>query len=1030
MSNLYHEHSHFQTLKFQPFMKKILQLTVLLVLMIVQVSIAQDRQIKGKVTDGTDGSGLPGVAVKVKGTSRGTVTDTEGSYKLNVTSSTVLIFSSVGFGTKELSVGSASELNVSLLQSANNIDEVIVTALGIEKSQKQLTYAAQKIGGDKVNEVRDANFVTTLSGKVAGIAITQGAGGPGSAARVVLRGNRSIQGNNNALYVVDGVVVDNSVGDQVGNDFGGKNGNDAAANINPDDIESINVLKGAAASVLYGSRAANGVIMISTKKGKAGKASVDINSGFVTESPLLLPNLQNVYGQGNGGVLAAKAGGSWGAATTTYPSNIKDFFRNAISYNNSIGVTGGTEKMQTYMSYTNNYNQGLIEGNDLTRHTINLRVNNQVTKKFSTDLKITYTNQEINNKIKVGEESGVVMNIYKIPRSVDLQSVKNYQDPITGAPLYWTTSSIYTNPYWTVNNTPSVDTRNRATIMGSAKYQLTSFMSLMGRISLDKYSDNSTQKFYDQTLLFAQQGGNYSVGNSSNSEQTLELLLTGANTITSDLKIDYILGSSLNDRKFVNTTTNASGLLVPNKFDLSFARTLSVNTANIQRELQSVYGKVGFSYKDYLLLDISARNDWSSTLPAPHSYFYPSVGVTALLSDMMQMPEAISFAKVRASLTQVGNDAAPYLLSQTYSFSQGGSGGFISRDGTKAIESLKPELTTSFEAGLDFRFIKNRFGLDFTYYKTNSRNQLLKLGLAAASGFSDQYINAGNIQNEGFELTLNAKILHTNDFTWDANLNMAKNTNTVVELSPDIKRAFLGGGYGRTGTPVVAEGGSYGDLYAFKWQRNAAGSFVVDDSGKPITNADQEYIGNFNPKLTMGFSNTFTYKNFSANLLFTGSFGGVMVSGSEANFAFDGNAAYTLNNRDGGWVLPAVTASGEKNTKAINAETFWTTVSGGRYSWGEFFAYDATNIRLRELSIGYSVKMPANFFIKSAKLSVVGRNLFFLYRGKAILDIPGVPERTLPFDPEINLGAGNFQGVEYGNLPSSKTMGLNLKLSF
>jgi TonB-linked SusC/RagA family outer membrane protein len=1012
-------------------MKKILQLTMLLTLMLVQMTFAQDRQVKGKVTDGGDASGLPGVAVKVKGTSRGTVTDAEGNYKINVGTNASLIFSSVGFGTKEMPVGSASELNVALAQSASNIDEVIVTALGIEKSQKTLTYAAQKIGGDKINEVRDANFVTTLSGKVAGIAITQGAGGPGSPARVILRGNRSIQGNNNALYVVDGVVVDNSVGGQVGSDFGGRNGNDAASNINPDDIESLNILKGAAASVLYGSRAANGVIMITTKKGKAGKASVDINSGFVTESPLLLPDLQNTYAQGNGGVSSPKAGGSWGAAGTTFPNNIKDFFRNAMSYNNSIGITGGTDKMQTYMSYTNNSNEGLVQGNDLTRHTINLRVNNQISSKFSTDLKLTYTNQVINNKIQVGEESGVVMNIYKIPRSVDLATVKNYEDPVTGAPLYWTTSSIYTNPYWTANNTPNVDTRNRITAMGSAKYQLTSFLSLMGRVSIDKYGDNTTQKFLDQTLLFAQKGGNYSVANANTTEQNMELLLMGNNTLSSDFKVDYLLGASVNDRQFVLTQTNASGLLVPNKFDLSFARNLSVGTRDVKRQLQSVYGKIGFSYKDYLLLDVTARNDWSSTLPAPHSYFYPSVGFTAILSDMIQMPEAISFAKFRASLTQVGNDAAPYLLTQTYSFGQGGSGGFINRDGTKAIEDLKPELTTSFEAGIDFRFIKNRFGLDFTYYKTNSRNQLLTLGLASASGFSSQYINAGNIQNEGYEITLNAKMLTGKDFTWDANLNMARNSNTIVELSPDVKRAFLGGGYGRTGSPVVFEGGSYGDLYAFKWKRDANGAFVVDANGKPVTNADQEQIGNFNPNFTMGFSNSFTYKNFSANILFTGSFGGTMVSGSEANFAFDGNAAYTTNNRDAGsWVLPAVTASGEKNTKGISAETFWSTVSGGRYSWGEFFAYDATNIRLRELSVGYNVKMPANFFIKSAKISVVGRNLFFMYRGKALLDIPGVAQRTLPFDPEINLGAGNFQGVEYGNLPSSKTMGLNLKLSF
>lgn len=1009
--------------------QKKLSLTILILLGMVTFALAQ-MKVSGKVS-ATNGEPLVGASVIEKGTTNGVVTDLDGNFDLTVKSGASLQISMVGYETQDVAVGNQSVINVTMAEGTT-LSEVIVTALGIERAQKTLTYAAQKIDGSQINQVRDANFVNTLSGKAAGIVVTQAAGGPGSAARVVLRGNRSISGSNNALYVIDGVPVDNTIaGGSVGNDFGGYNGSDGAANINPDDIESMSILKGASASVLYGSRAANGVILITTKKGKAGKISVDVNSGIVSESPMLLPSLQNDYGQGNGGTSNTTSNGSWGGKTTTYPNNVKDFFRNAISLNNSIGITGGSEKMQTYFSYTNNRAQGIISNNDLGRNTFTLRINNQISKRLSTDAKITYVNQVINNKVKVGEESGIVQNLYKIPRSVDLNTYKTFEDK-DGNPTYWTTSSIYMNPYWTLNRTLNDENRNRLTSLFSAKYSLNDWLYVMGRASIDRYTDKVRRKFYDKTLLFAQQGGSYTEGYYDVLERNLEAFLGGNNKIGSDLNIEYLLSTSVSRREFGATFSNANGLLVPNKFDLSFARARSTNTAELKREIQSVLGNIKLDYKNYLYLEVSGRNDWASTLPnGSNSYFYPSVGAGAIISDMTNLPDWISFMKARGSWSKVGSDVPQGILQQTYSFQQGGTGGFIQRDGTLPIPNAKPELTTSLEFGLDWRLFGNRLGFDFTWYKTNSVNQLLTLNLAAASGFDRQYINAGNIQNSGVELTISGSPIRQKDgLNWDINLNYARNINKVVELAPDIKEAFLSGGYGRTGGPLVKEGDRYGDLYGEGWKKDAQGRYVVDANGKPVgSGGGGTLLGNFNPDFTLGLNNTLTYKNVSLSFLLDGRFGGVMVSGSEANFAFDGNSDYTTAFRTGGLVLDAVTATGEKNTKAINAETFWTTVSGGRYSFGEFFTYDATNVRIRELILGYNIKIN-NSPIKTAKISLVGRNLFFLYRGNAILDIPGMPKRKMSFDPDINLGAGNFQGVEYGNLPSTRTIGLNLQLGF
>lgn len=1029
-------------------------LVLCLFLLLQGVLYAQDRTINGKVVNKLNKEPVVGATIGLKGSSKGSTASPDGTFSLSVPAGNVtLVVSSVGFLTTETAVpASSASVTIELEEDTKKLTEVVVTALGIQRQAKSLTYATQKISGAKVNEIRDANFVNTLSGKVAGLVVTTAGSGPGSSVRVILRGNRSIQGNNNALFVVDGVAVDNSLQSIVTNDFGGQNGSDGAVTINPDDIESINVLKGAASSALYGSRAGNGVILISTKKGKPGELSVETNSGISFDAPLILPKVQNEFAQGNGGEFAARAGQSWGpkmtgqtvtdwrgqsSPLTADPKNIRNFYRTAVNVNNYVGVSAGTDKMQTYFSYTNNYNEGLVPTNYLNRNTVNLRIARQFGDKISTDIKVTYANQNIYNKPRVGEESSVTMNLYKIPRNVHLADIKNYQavdDDGIATPVYWTSSSIYTNPYWSVYNTHHDETRNRVTGFAMAKYNITSWLSLQGRFSMDLYNDKVVETYANNTLLFAQQGGSMNVGRYDISERNMDVLLTGNNDITSDLKISYNLGASVLDRQADVAVTLADGLRIPNKFDLKFATNLSMDpllTNFAKTQLQSVYGTVQFSFKEYLYLDLTARNDWSSTLPPPYSYFYPSAGLTAVLSEMFKMPAWITFGKIRAAYTRVGNDAQPYRTIQTYNFAQGGSGGLINRDIIKAIGDLKPELTTSFEAGLDWRFFDNRLGFDVTVYNTHTINQLLSLTAAPASGFTTEYINAGDIQNTGIELTLTATPLQRpKGLTWDMTLNFASNKNKVIRLSPDIKRAFLGGGFGRTATPVVEEGGSYGDLYGFKWLRNENGEFVVNDKGIPVATTEQEFIGNFNPKFTAGWSHTFSFRNFTATILFDSRFGGIMTSGTDANLAFDGTAPYTIPYRNGGWILPAVGPNGAKNAQATDAESFWTTVSQSRYSWGEFFTYDATNVRVREFSIGYSFSKFNIRYIKEIKLSAIGRNLFFLYRGKAKMNIPGIGERKMEFDPDINLGAGNYQGVEYGTMPPVRSIGLNLKLSF
>lgn len=1011
---------------------------MMLALLLSNVTYAQTKQISGTVYDKDLQEVLPGVSISIKGTTRGTTTGLDGKYQLDAKEGETLIYSYLSFATQEIPVKGNTRIDVYMESDTQELGEVVVTALGITKHTRTLSYATQKLDGGDLSGVRDnsSNVLSSLSGKVSGAVITTAATGPGAAARVVLRGNRSISGNNTALIVIDGVPFDNSSYGQATGTTYNYGTSDGAANINPDDIESMNVLKGPSAAALYGSRAANGAIVITTKQGKDGKFTVDYNGGLSFDQPNLLMKFQNAYGRGNGGVADAKAGESWGVKSQTYPDNVKDFFETAVSHNHSISLYGGTKQIQGFASYTNNSIEGIIPDNNMKRNTANVRVNTNFFPKLTTDAKLTYVNQRIENRPRLGD-AGTPLEAYIMPRDMSETELKEFEtiNPANGQPIrkYWTTSSIYDNPYWSTRRTSVNEERNRITALASAKYQLFDWLSVMGRVSYDRYDDKTKGSFYDGTVSLGdvKSGGKYYETNSSYWERNLDLLLSGQNKLGDRFEINYNLGASSLKRVYTTLQNMANGLSIPNMFSLTAATTPEfLNINGYERMLNSVYGNVQFGYNRYLYLDVTARNDWSSTLPSPHSYFYPSVGLSAIFTDMIKMPEWVSFGKIRASYTQVGNDPDPYLLQQRYQFSLGAGQGFISRNNNKSIMNLKPEKTKSFEVGLDVRFFGDRLSLDGTYYKSNTINQLLYVGLPMASGYSKQYINAGNIQNTGVELQLSGKPVENKNFSWQTSVNFSTNSNKVIELAPNTTQVNITDNT-KYATVIVKEGSSYGDLYGYAWKKDeSTGKYIVDSRGLPVVESNQK-LGNFNPDVMIGWTNRFQYKNISLSFQIDGRIGGEMVSGTDAYLAAYGLSEATGQYREGGLVLDAVKADGTPNATAISSQQLWTTISqNGRDAWGEFFTYDMTNIRLRDLTIGYSFKMNNKCPLKSAFISVTGHNLFFFYRGKSKLDIPGVGKRTNPTDPEAALGAGNYQGVELGLPPMVRTFGMNLKLTF
>jgi len=975
--------------------------------------------ITGTVT-GPDGVPIQGVNVLIKGTTAGTSTNENGQFSINASAGQVLVISSVGFATQEITLGSETSLQIKLAGENKSLNEVIVTALGIRKSVKGLTYSAQSIRGDKLNKAKETNVINSLQGKVAGVTITKDATGPGGDSKVIIRGNRSITNSNEPLYVIDGVPLSGNVG-----------------MLSSDDIESMTVLKGASAAALYGSQGQNGAIIITSKRGKAGGTSVNYIGGITVDQAAVLPGLQSKYGQGDAGVYNAASEHSWGPKITgqgvklwngdsvamqAQPDRLKKFFRNASTVTNSVIVTGGNDKTQTFFSYGNTSAQGILRNNDLVRHNLDLKITNQITSKLSFFSKLSYIYEKVDNRVVPGDAGTYTLpSIYRAPVTIPLSEMQkyNYLDETgTEKQSYWNPgSSVQVNPYWGLNRVLYFQKRERIIGLISAKYEFTDWLNLQLRGSIDKTILNADRKVFNDSY-FSSVGSDYEMAETRNQGSNIDALLSFNHSLSKNFNLSGNIGASLQESRYEATSQQANGLNKANFFFMGNAKSaVALNSYGRTPQVQSLYATATVSYKEYLYVDVTARNDWSSALPkGSQSYFYPSIGLSAIVSEMVKLPSWVNYGKVRVTSASSGFGGTEYLDRNYYTV---GSGGSITTPGIKSLGNYKPELTKSFETGLDWRFFNNRFGFDFTYYNTRTKDQLLLIGIPQATLFDQKYINAGLIQNKGIEVAADYSPVKTKNFTWTLAGNFSKNKNKVKSLTQLMKSVIIGAG-DAVYLIKVDEGKSFGDVFVRGWQKNADGKHIVDAEGTPIlTNGLNAYVGNYNPDWMAGLSSTFTYKNFSLSFLIDHRQGGVVISGTQALIDADGHSTASLRGREtGGIILDAVTESGSKNTQAIESQKYFGGI-GGRYPIAEFYSYAATNTRLRELVFTYTIPAKTLIrtkFIKRAEVSVVGRNLFFF-------------DRTAPIDPEVTRGV-NGGGLEYAALPSTRNYGLNLNVSF
>jgi TonB-linked SusC/RagA family outer membrane protein len=1010
-----------------------------------QITFAQEKEIKGTVTSKADGIPLPGVNVIVQGTSTGAQTDFDGNYSLMASPGDVLEFSFLGMTSVQVTIATSNTIDVALEEDAEALGEVIVTALGIKKTRKSLTYAAQDVKGDELTRVKQTNPINSLSGKSAGLTITRSSSGAGGAVKVVLRGNSSTS-NNDPLYVIDGIPMQNSGngaqpgGDIFGSQTGNRDGGDITSLINPDDIESLTVLKGASAAALYGSQGANGVILITTKSGKEGVIKVNVSSTFTAESVFSLPELQTEYQSLSVGEAITETGGvadpkSWGAKTSGLSNTVDDFFETGYTSTQSISLSAGSKKAQTYFSFSNTSAGGVIPENRLNRNVLNLRETASfLDDKIQVSASINLSDQRIWNRPTNGLYSNPLTGLYLNPVGIDLNEYKNkfqyFNTELNQYDQYRTSfdENIQQNPYWLINRNRSKDIAQRVLASVSAKYQITDAFSLQTRGSYDKSFFTFDKRLYaGSDLTFVPNTGRYILEKTENTQQYIDLIGVYNKELSDDFDFGLTVGTSLTkysmgDKILLDSGTNG-GLRFPNEFTIAnFEQTNNISQSVSNREVQSVFGAANFGYKGMLFLDITGRTDWSSTLAntASSSFFYPSVGLTGILSEMFVMPESVSFSKVRLSYAEVGKDIPAY-ATQPLNTNDNTGGIGVPFSEPRRGETLEPEKQKSYEFGTEWRFLGNRLGLDFTYYSSTTENQVFFIGNTNTnSSVLTNIVNAGEITNKGIELVVNGKPIVGDNFSWNSALNFASNENKVVSVHPSLgdgEAIITGAGVNGYGYSLV-EGEDFGSIRGRSVVRNENGLPIVTDDGTgnlAIEATEFETIAHAQPDFTLGWNNTFDYKNFSINILIDGKFGGDVVSITEAINDFYGvsQASADARNSNGG-NINVVDTNG--NATQMTAQDYYNKTGGRAGLLGEY-VYDATNVSLRELSIGYTFPNTGEFF-DSIDLSLIATNLFFIYK-------------DAPFDPNIASSTGiGLQGVDIFGQPSTRSIGLNLNVNF
>ncbi|OAZ05165.1 SusC/RagA family TonB-linked outer membrane protein [Flavobacterium succinicans] len=1006
---------------------------ILLIVMIIfasQLSFAQVKTLKGTVIDGS-GAPIPSANVQVQGESKGTTTDFDGSFAIQVNVGKTLVVSYLGYETKSVVVGDADSIRVILKSDATTaLTEVVVTSLGIKKTRKSLTYAAQELKGEELTRSKDANLVNTIAGKIAGVNVVKSAGGTGGSTKVTIRGNSSVL-NNQPLYVIDGIPMLNTSSSQPNDSFGStqggnRDGGDVASLINPEDYEGMTILKGASAAALYGSQGARGVIMLTSKKIKEGTSFVRASSNTTFESAAYLPKFQTDY------IAKPGANESWGAQQKV-KDHVKDFFRTGSTQISAINFGTASKNSSSYLSYANTTSNGIIPTNSLKKHNFGLKQTFRLLDdKLVINANVNYVAQEIANRPTSGLYFNPLTGVYLLPRGADFNNYKeNFEvyDPVRNLMgQNWVGSrDIWQNPYWGLNRNKSEDTNHYFNGALGVNYKANKWLSIGSRFNYDKI-DSKFEKFIYATTegTLSHPNGRYILINNTSAQKYGDLIATINTKINDDLSFNANIGASITDRHLNDEQvmdSNPSGLKIANWFTLhNFNDTRGIfQNYGERRQTQSLFASATIGFRDYLYADVTARKDWSSSLVnAEQAPVYPSLGVTTLLSEIIDFPSYVSFAKIRASVAAVGNDIPNFVSSPVNLYTAADPDNTKPTFGPQAGTKLKAERQNSFEIGTEWRFLENRIGLELTYYNNTTKNQLLSIPAPATNpeGYQNYIFNSGVIKNSGIEAVLFAKIIKSDGFEWDANVNYSMNRNKVTDLPDNLG-----------GVVVLTPAGVNNYRYAL-YNNQAFGviegvKMKRDDQGRVMLNADGtiqktglEKVGNANPDFMIGFQNSFKLGNYFLNFTIDGRFGGDVMSLTQAiNDEFGVSKATGDARNAGGVAINAVYPNGSAYVGKYPADSYYTQTGGRAGATGEY-VYDATNVSLRELSLGYTFKLSENKFLKAASLSVVGRNLLFFYK-------------NAPFDPNISLSTGNgLQGVDVFGMPSTRSIGLNLNVTF
>jgi TonB-linked SusC/RagA family outer membrane protein len=1055
--------------------------TVLLLIMgciFSTLSYAQVRQLSGKITAAEDGVGLPGASLIYKGTNIGSNTDSEGNFKITVPDDGILVVSFVGYLTQEIPIGNKTQFDIRLSADTRQLAEVIVTAFGIEREKKALGYSVQEIKGSALTESRSTNVANGLSGKIAGVRI-QSNGGPGSGSTIQIRGSSSISGNNQPLVVIDGVPMDQNASKSLGGGI---------TEINPDDIKEMSVLKGPNAAALYGSRAANGVILITTKTGQGTKGlGIAYNSNVTFERPWIKPDFQDTYGGGNGYrtwyndgwsgsitdplqtqqyrdvydaryPLAGSAGTdeSWGSPMdgrlvrhwwsgaevsplTPQPHNWEEYWNTGSTVNNSVALSGGNDKGFFRLSLGRVDQKGIMYYNDFNRTNFRINSGYNLTK----DLNITLSGEYIKSGARNRNYTSGQQFIWA-HRHISWAQHRDYEQyedvhnqravagkPADTDPPNWQ-HTYFTNPYYIERNLPNGNEKDRLLGNIALNYKILPSLSVMLRTGTDFWSDTRINvSNFARVRNSNATPGRYSEDVLRSQETNSDFIFTFNKDITPDITTNIQFGGIQRINNYKRNYFYVGELVVDGIYNAenSVPSLNRIESTIRKSEVQSLFAAANFGWRNMLFLDLTARNDWSSTLPSnDRSYFYPSASVSAVVTDLLNVQSYIlTFAKVRASLAQVGNDADPYQLAQTFNSSGSWNGSLpkFAESISIANSSLKPEITTGLEFGADMRFFRGKVGLDLTYYEQTTNNQILGVEISKASGYDRRILNAGEITNKGVEVTLSGTPLKLdNGFSWDVSLNYARNRNKVVALAEGLTTYILASQRGMTSEARVGQ--PYGTLYGVAFERSPDGQIVYGDNGLPLRQATQQIIGNIQPDWTGGMLNTFNFKGFTLTALVDVRIGGDIYDEGTGTGRWTGQYAETALGREEGVIGKGVrklaaadgSVSYMPNDIIVTANQMYAYNNPRNYH--EAAIFDASYVKLRELSLGYNIPVAAlkKLHIQSAKLSLVGRNVWMIFKN------------TPHVDPEFDSKGGNSQGFGYGELPSSRSLGMNLSLSF